>query len=520
LLLVAPASAQFEPNNVITVNLLSNITGSNWTGTNALWAKGRASVNDGLGGLYVRLSAPCVVNATTCVQDTSGAYWQFSGGFSGTTGFAAAGSSTNVQYNSGGALGANSSFTTDGAGNTYSALHINVGAGAAGCTIGQININGCLTNSVNPVVNVAGTLVGIAANNYHAYSDSRDVNLATGTAANSYDCRGTGSGSNNIDHFACFQSSWSYNGTGTMTDYFGLYSTGTITNAGGTITNGYAVYANPPSPGFGTLLNSYGVYISDSAGSTKQYSLYSAGTNDTSYFAGYVGIGVEPIANQQFALRETTVAGTWQAGFWLQAANYATMRMWSTTSDLWAGLGTDAGTLYFLVNASTTTGTPVSAGYFGTTGGLVLGLATGGDKGLGTLNVAADIYKNNTAYTNPDYVFEHRFKGKIVKFAKNEGAADYKGLAPLPEVEKFIKKELVLPSFARARARAARNGKPVGLFNGGDALLEAQEEAYLYLISHDKVLRKLSMDNAALKSQLSSQAARLARLEKLMGGGR
>ena len=38
-------------------------------------------------------------------------------------------------------------------------------------------------------------------------------------------------------------------------------------------------------------------------------------------------------------------------------------------------------------------------------GGLVLGAATGGQKGLGSINLAADIYKNNTAFTNPDYVF-------------------------------------------------------------------------------------------------------------------
>lgn len=393
-------------------------------------------------------------------------------------------------------VGGNSVITDD----TASADYLNLNT-ADNCTVGRINIDGCVTNSVNPVVNVGGNLVGVAANNYHVFSDSRDVNLATGTAANSYDCRGTGSGSNNIDHFACFQAAWSYNGTGTMTDYFGVFSSGTITNAGGTITNGYAVYANPPSPGLGTLTNSYGVYIADSAGSVKQYSLYSAGTNDTAYFAGSVGIGVEPIANQQFTVRETSVAGTWQSGFWVQASNYATLRMWSTTSDLWAGLGTDAGALYFLVNASTTTGTPTTAGYLGTTGGLVLGLATGGDLGLGTINVATNIYKNNTAYTNPDYIFEHYFNGKIVKFAKNEGAKNYKGLRPLKEVRNFVEKNHVLPRVADAR-NASKNGK-VGLFDGGDALLASIEEAYLYLFKHEARISQHDQEILALRREIT-----------------
>lgn len=39
--------------------------------------------------------------------------------------------------------------------------------------------------------------------------------------------------------------------------------------------------------------------------------------------------------------------------------------------------------------------------------GVTIGSLTGGSKGAGTLNAAGDIYKNDIAYTNPDYALEH-----------------------------------------------------------------------------------------------------------------
>ena len=516
LFLVAPASAQFEPNNVITVNLLSNITGSNWTGTNALWAKGRASVNDGLGGLYVRLSGTCVVNATTCVQDTSGAYWQFSGGFSSTTGFAAAGSNTNVQYNSGGALGANSSFTYDGTGNVFVGSYLNVGSGAAGCSIAPINVGGCATNSVNPIVNITGTYDCPVAQNCHVYTSSRDINIKAGMAANDYDSRGTVVGSVAIDHFADFQAAANYNGTGTVDWWYMFFGTGTNLTTG-TVTNACGICISGFSPGFGTLINNYGIRVEDLAG-TNQFGIYQVGTDDTNRLEGLTGMGVAPIAGQRLAIRETTSLGSWLAGFWVQAANFPTMRMWATTADKWSGLGTDAGDLEFLVNASGSSGSPTVAGTIATNGGLVWGAATGGSQGAGTINVDTNIYKDGVAYTNPDYVFEHRYnKGKIVRFAKNEGAKEYKGLQDLEKVELFVRSNYTLPRVAEARKRG--NGQ-LGLFDGGEALQASLEEGYLYIFEHERKIKALISQNSLLKYKIGTLEARVARLEKLMGGGR
>jgi hypothetical protein len=120
------------------------------------------------------------------------------------------------------------------------------------------------------------------------------------------------------------------------------------------------------------------------------------------------------------------------------------------------------------------------------TGGLQLGAPTGGDKGAGTANFAGDIYKNNTAYANPDYVLEHWATGRIEKFAGNEGASTYKGLKPLSSVERFVRKNFVLPRIAEFRRKKER-----GLFAGADAMLASLEEAYLYIFDIERRLEAL-----------------------------
>lgn len=114
--------------------------------------------------------------------------------------------------------------------------------------------------------------------------------------------------------------------------------------------------------------------------------------------------------------------------------------------------------------------------------GLVVGTgATGGDKGAGTINVSGDIYKNNTAYANPDYAFEHYYTGQIVKFIDNPGASDYPGLMPLDDLEKYTRQNFRLPRVSQAR----------GIFDRGDAVLEKLEEAYLHIIELHKRIKAL-----------------------------
>lgn len=119
----------------------------------------------------------------------------------------------------------------------------------------------------------------------------------------------------------------------------------------------------------------------------------------------------------------------------------------------------------------------VDVGSLGT--GIVWGSATGGDKGAGTANFAADIYKNNTAYTNPDFVFEHAFTGKIEKYADRDRAKDYMGLMPLGELLDYTQKNMRLPRIS---------DEPAGMFERGDIVLEKLEEAYLYIMQlHERI---------------------------------
>lgn len=149
-----------------------------------------------------------------------------------------------------------------------------------------------------------------------------------------------------------------------------------------------------------------------------------------------------------------------------------------------------AGSVRFYANGLTLRG-QINAGW-------QIGAPTGGDKGAGTMNFAADIYKNNTAYTNPDYVLEHWALGRIRRFRANDGADRYDGLKPLRKVEALTRKRLTLPRIDEARRAAGKKG--LGAFGGGDAVLATLEEAYLYLFQHEARI-------SALESTLKKRAA-------------
>ena len=136
------------------------------------------------------------------------------------------------------------------------------------------------------------------------------------------------------------------------------------------------------------------------------------------------------------------------------------------------------------------TGTPILSWAHGN--GVKIGSPTD-YKGVGTLNLAADVYKNGTAYTNPDYVIEKWATGSIVKYADKVGAKEYNGLEPLSAVEAYAKEKLHLPRFGQNAEH--------GIFSGSDALLASVEEAYLYLFQQDAELQSLRKRLAALESK-------------------
>lgn len=107
---------------------------------------------------------------------------------------------------------------------------------------------------------------------------------------------------------------------------------------------------------------------------------------------------------------------------------------------------------------------------------------TGGSMGLGKLNVAGDVFRNGTAYTHPDYVFEHWATGQIVRFAKNEGAATYRGLLPLPALERHVRTHFRFPLI---------DGRACGGFKRSDIALALIEETTIYLFGHEKRIARL-----------------------------
>jgi hypothetical protein len=109
---------------------------------------------------------------------------------------------------------------------------------------------------------------------------------------------------------------------------------------------------------------------------------------------------------------------------------------------------------------------------FTASGGLQLGSPTGGDLGSGKLNVAGGIYLNNSAYTNPDYVFERHFTGRVEKYADRPRAKDYRGRLAIEELERHVATYLRFPGIG---------DEPTDIFERGDIALEKLEEQALYL---------------------------------------
>ena len=115
--------------------------------------------------------------------------------------------------------------------------------------------------------------------------------------------------------------------------------------------------------------------------------------------------------------------------------------------------------------------------------GVQIGSPTGGDKGNGTINAAGDIYKNDSAYINPDFVLEHYWEGEIVEFAETSGALDYQGLMSIQEVAQFTQEKYYLPWID--------HDEPSGIFSRGDMLLTGQETLMLYIIQLEERVREL-----------------------------
>jgi hypothetical protein len=136
------------------------------------------------------------------------------------------------------------------------------------------------------------------------------------------------------------------------------------------------------------------------------------------------------------------------------------------------------------------TGNQAGSGYSFVNGGVLVGGATGGQKGTGTINLAGDIYKNNTAYNSPDYVLELWATGGIKRYADRPGARGY-ALLPLALVEAHARDYWRLPGVPEG---------PLGMFARGDIALEKIEELFIHTFSHEHRIAALEAELLTLKA--------------------
>lgn len=326
---------------------------------------------------------------------------------------------------------------------------------------------------------VAGTTKGIIGREAACIASGSANNLFIGSAADPIDFASGGT---------TVQMSLSTAGLLSLTQN-GLHSVGAGGSATGTNT-GFNLN--------GTSGAAYGAYIAfQVAGTTKgiigrEAAVIASGSSNA-LFLGATADSVKLASNGTVALtldtsQHATFAGGLSAGGTINAdasmSNNATVGLFFRAA---------TGSVFDLAVNNPGGGSTIMAVPTGTVGvklfgGLQMGAPTGGDKGAGTINVASDIYKNNTAYANPDYVFEHWATGAIDRFSANEGASAYAGLQPLSDVEMTARTSLVLPRIAEWRA--GKTGS-MGMFGGSDALLASLEEAYLYLFQHEARLTAL-----------------------------
>lgn len=125
---------------------------------------------------------------------------------------------------------------------------------------------------------------------------------------------------------------------------------------------------------------------------------------------------------------------------------------------------------------------------FAADGGVVVGAATGGSQGAGTINVASDIFKNGVAYANPKWVLQRHYTGKCDETGPYAAPKEYGGLMNLEAHEEIVRAKHDLPLMLL---------KPKGGYmERGDLLLATVEEAYLYIYDLHKRIKTLELQLA------------------------
>lgn len=252
--------------------------------------------------------------------------------------------------------------------------------------------------------------------------------------------------------------------------------------SGAGVQNGYFYDAGTNRHGFGNDTPLFPIHSIYDGGNNSAFETYS----DT---AAVGAVHILRKGRGSYVLPGTVQNGDTLGGFAFggyQSGFHNPILITGTVTENWTGTAHGAKISF----ATTVNGTTTRTEKMSLQNGLQIGSPTGGDKGAGTINCAADIYKNNVAYTSPDYSLEHWVTGKIEKFKNNDGADGYFRLS-IEESKEYVKKNMRLPRIT---------DEPAGIFGMANIALEKIEEAHIYIYElHDRI---------------KELEARLAKLEK------
>jgi len=238
-------------------------------------------------------------------------------------------------------------------------------------------------------------------------------------------------------------------------------------------------------------------------------------TADQVLFTARVGSDIDPSTNNARALGSSSLAWKevyWAAGGALRDDQGGSIELGDTGSFTpfidWHSHSTSKDYDYRMIAVGGTTSNGGGRmSYIGLThqfetGGLTVGVPTGGQKGNGTINVRTNIYRQNSTYNHPDYVFEEHFIGPGEGPSRrpheprgDDGEDDegwyYPGRRTLAQVKAHIAVHHQMPNI---------RGGPMGIFDRTDVLLEMLEEGVLYDIEHNEAIEALQQRVVALEA--------------------
>lgn len=138
--------------------------------------------------------------------------------------------------------------------------------------------------STDPMMIIKRTVDPDDVNSSHGFLDLTLFNKnAANNANNAYDDAGKTLGTVDYNHHTSFQARWTYGGTGTIANYYGM---GDVpqSSSSGPITNRYSFYSGEVSGGTSPITNDFGLYVATRTRATNKWGVYVENSN--SYFGG------------------------------------------------------------------------------------------------------------------------------------------------------------------------------------------------------------------------------------------